>query len=276
MGIYLSDLGLPYSVWTAACAVLFPILGAIAVFICLRRASNLKKLITFFVSSALYVISAVFLFETVARAIGIVRYDLIGFMLAIVAGMLYLELCALICGAGIMRKRGITANLIFTVIFFGASAYAIYCTEAGACSVCGTASDGICTAIHRFPLASKLPAAVSSSGAEFVIIAILVLFIAVYFLCFIANKKADEIRSDAIRRRRTTSENEDEEDNKVSIHIERACAFCQYARPLYGDEQNILCDKNGVVNADHVCRAFIYDPLKRAPARPAMPKPDGE
>ena len=275
MGIYLSDLGLPYSVWTAACAVLFPILGAIAVFICLRRASNTKKLVTFFASSAIYVVSAVFLFEMAAKAIGIVRYDLVGFMLAIVAGMLYLELCALICGAGIMRKRGITANLIFTVIFFGASAYAIYCTEAGTCSVCGTASDGICTAIHRFPLASKLPAAVSSSGAEFVIIAILALFITVYFLCFLANKKADEIRSDAIRRRHGSSEKE-EDEAKVSIHIERCCAFCQYARPLYGDEQNILCDKNGVVNADHVCRAFIYDPLKRAPARPAMPKPDDE
>lgn len=271
MGISLSDLGLPYSVWNAACAVLFPILAALALFVALRRASVTKKLVTFFVSSAIYVVCAVFLFEFAAKNIGIVRYDLVGFMLSVAAGMLYLELCVLICGAGIMRKRGITANIIFSTLFLSASAIAIYFAEAGVCASCDL-TEGTCSAIHRIPFLSALPPVVAESGVELITLALLALFITVYFLCFLANKKPDEIRKDDIERRRmkalASAENEEKEDLREAVQIERCCAYCEYARPLYGDGNNIICDKNGVVDADHVCRAFIYDPLKRAPARP--------
>lgn len=272
MGISLSDLGLPYSVWNAACAVLFPLLAALAVFVALRRASGAKKLITFFASSAIYVVCAVFLFEWAAKMLGIVRHDLVGFMLSVTAGMLYLELCVLICGAGIMRKSGITVNIIFSTLIFAASAITVYFTEIGACTD-SAAVEGTCAAIHRIPFLSALPPAIANSGIELITLALLALFITVYFLCFIANKKGDEIRQDDIERRRikalAAAEDEEKKAAREGVQIERCCAYCEYARPLYGDEGNILCDKNGVVDADHVCRAFIYDPLKRAPARPA-------
>ena len=271
MGIYLSQLGLPYSVWNAVCAVLFPILAAIAVFICLRRASGIKKLITFFVSSAVYVVCAVFLFEFIARSLHILRYDLVGFMLSVAAGMIYLELCVLICGIGIMRKRGIIVSLTVSAVLIIISAITVYFAEAGACSC--AAADGTCTAIHRIPFLAFLPSAVSNSGIEFVSVSLLVLFLIAYFLCFLANKKPEEIRRDDISRRRikalADAEDEEKKDlRECGVQIDRCCAYCEFARPLYGDGNNILCDKKGIVDADHICRAFIYDPLKRAPARP--------
>ena len=41
------------------------------------------------------------------------------------------------------------------------------------------------------------------------------------------------------------------------------CAYCQRCAPL--DEESVMCIKRGVVPAGFHCRAFKYDPLKRAP-----------
>ena len=49
--------------------------------------------------------------------------------------------------------------------------------------------------------------------------------------------------------------------------IEPRCAYCSRSRTL-SDEQ-IVCDKKGVMSAGSSCRAFKYDPLKRVPPRPA-------
>ncbi len=48
----------------------------------------------------------------------------------------------------------------------------------------------------------------------------------------------------------------------------RICAYCEYANALPtpdGEESDMICEKHGVVRADHVCRKFRYDLLKRAP-----------
>ena len=50
--------------------------------------------------------------------------------------------------------------------------------------------------------------------------------------------------------------------------VERFCAFCEYANPLPtadGEDDDMICEKRGVVKADYVCRKFRYDLLKRAP-----------
>lgn len=52
----------------------------------------------------------------------------------------------------------------------------------------------------------------------------------------------------------------------ISAEIEHFCKFCQYACDL-SDEDTVLCEKNGIVSADHVCKKFSYDPLKREPKR---------
>ena len=48
--------------------------------------------------------------------------------------------------------------------------------------------------------------------------------------------------------------------------IEPRCAYCTHSRPL-GEEQ-VICERKGVMSAGSQCRAFRYDPLKRVPPRP--------
>lgn len=46
--------------------------------------------------------------------------------------------------------------------------------------------------------------------------------------------------------------------------LDRACAYCENASVLQ-DKDYMLCAKYGIVSADHTCRRFSYDPLKRIP-----------
>ena len=48
--------------------------------------------------------------------------------------------------------------------------------------------------------------------------------------------------------------------------IEPRCVYCARSRPL--DEEQVVCDKKGVMSAGSHCRSFRYDPLKRVPPRP--------
>ncbi len=58
--------------------------------------------------------------------------------------------------------------------------------------------------------------------------------------------------------------------------VERFCAYCEFALPLPtadGEESDMICEKRGVVRADHVCGKFRYDLLKRAPKeKPSVPE----
>lgn len=47
--------------------------------------------------------------------------------------------------------------------------------------------------------------------------------------------------------------------------IERACSYC--ARSAKLDEDQVLCSKKGVQNADSHCFWFRYDPYKRVPKK---------
>ena len=49
---------------------------------------------------------------------------------------------------------------------------------------------------------------------------------------------------------------------------ERACAFCEFATELplsANGKTDMICEKHGIVRADHSCRNFRYDLLKRNP-----------
>lgn len=48
--------------------------------------------------------------------------------------------------------------------------------------------------------------------------------------------------------------------------IERYCVYCTYSGKI--DDENVVCQKCGVVPASHHCRRFRYDPLKRVPPQP--------
>ncbi len=53
---------------------------------------------------------------------------------------------------------------------------------------------------------------------------------------------------------------------KEKYELDRVCAYCERATVLAGGD-HVLCDKRGVVTGTHHCRKFVYDPLKRKPAR---------
>lgn len=58
---------------------------------------------------------------------------------------------------------------------------------------------------------------------------------------------------------------------KEKNDIEKVCAYCEHASPLK-DKDYMLCSVRGVVSASFSCRKFLYDPLKRIPARTQAPK----
>ena len=49
--------------------------------------------------------------------------------------------------------------------------------------------------------------------------------------------------------------------------IEPRCTYCARRRAL--SEDQVICDRKGVMSAGSRCRSFKYDPLKRVPPRPA-------
>ena len=46
----------------------------------------------------------------------------------------------------------------------------------------------------------------------------------------------------------------------------RSCSYCAHAGKL--NQEQMICQKKGVVSIYESCRRFRYDPLKRVPARP--------
>ena len=46
----------------------------------------------------------------------------------------------------------------------------------------------------------------------------------------------------------------------------RSCLYCIHSTKL--NEDQMLCTRKGVVEADGSCRKFRYDPFKRIPPRP--------
>ena len=51
-------------------------------------------------------------------------------------------------------------------------------------------------------------------------------------------------------------------------NIEPSCTYCQRGQQI--NETDVMCVKHGIVAAEHHCRSFKYDPLKRVPPRPAV------
>ena len=55
---------------------------------------------------------------------------------------------------------------------------------------------------------------------------------------------------------------------KIKYEINRVCGCCELAETL-NNKDIVLCSLKGVVSSGHVCKKFIYDPLKRDPKPPA-------
>ncbi len=57
-----------------------------------------------------------------------------------------------------------------------------------------------------------------------------------------------------------------DEDDRPAL-----CLYCENASRLRDSE--MLCRLHGVVNEEHKCKKFAYDPLKRKPMRRRKPIP---
>ncbi|MCQ2354589.1 MAG: hypothetical protein MJ102_05725 [Clostridia bacterium] len=293
--------GLPFSVWTLICAVLLPVLCAAAVFVFLRRASISRKLICYFVTTPIYVAVTVFVFgdltdiaERILPRVHEVCLPFVGFISALTVGILYLSIASLICGAGIMRRGGAVANAITTIICFILSGCLTYASWTFCADPASMEYSIYSTLPLRFILptgtAGIVPEAILNSGIDLISAIIFILFLIAYFLCFLSTRntestyREDDLPEDEYsplnedvpidNRRRMRSlrrEMRDEEKGNVSAdkaaEFESCCAYCEHARRLTGDSGNSLCDFNGIVNASHICRKFVYDPLKRMPSR---------
>jgi len=47
--------------------------------------------------------------------------------------------------------------------------------------------------------------------------------------------------------------------------IDRYCTYCKFGGKISDDQ--VICQKCGIVPASHQCRRFRYDPLKRIPPK---------
>ena len=278
----LENAGIPFSALTLICAVLLPILCALAVFLCLRKCPISRKATVYFVLTPIYVILTVFVFSDITEFLtktlesrSVVYPSSVGFLAALTIGIIYLSFASLICGAGILRRSGAVVNAIFTLLCLVLCGYLTVVTfryyrglpyaEAKEISVLALSAV--------FPsIASVFPWA-ANVGVDFIAAAVFVLFIAVYFICFIAVSDKNYVKA-RIAEKASESEEKDKKaeaaERRASLRHgcadeDKCCAYCEHARQLKGDRANALCDFNGIVAANFVCKSFIYDPLKRAP-----------
>ncbi len=270
-----------YPIWTLLCAVFFPSIAAIATFVCLRRASTARKLTGFFIVIPIYVaLTVVFLSDTGAimsdmlEGCGLSYPPIVGFMSAITLGIFCLNMTALVCGAGLLKPRGAIINSAASLIFFALNIYITFSAWTTFASMSISPLDLPVKAV--FNKFGALPEFIGNSGAEMLSVALLFVFLIVYFLSFIALKSREEvIKEDIERKRRAALGNKQQKtpakrDIPADDELPECCAYCEHATALKGDRIHMVCDSFGVVSSSHTCRRFLYDPLKRTAARPKI------
>ena len=285
-----------YPIWTLVFAIFFPALAAIATFVCLRRANSARRLIGFFVIVPIYVaLSVVVCGDTgglVSTLLPCLRtYPGIGTLAAICFGIICLNFIGLICGAGILKRRGAIVNTVASIIAFFLNAFITYSAWAFGDYI---HSNGlfrydmhVISVKDAFPYLEELgfiPSVIIDSGVEILALAVLALFIIVYFLSFIPQKSADEIFKEDLERKRRAAlaasvEKRDSIDKIAHTCADedectQCCEFCEHATTLKSDRTKMVCDRFGVVSATHKCRKFLYDPLKRKAFRPKIDTED--
>lgn len=281
-----------YPLWTLVCALFFPIIAAIATFVCLRRARTPKKLIGFFIIIPIFVaLTTVLCADTGSIMSGILpvlsHYPVIGFLSALCLGVFCLNFTALICGAGVLKRSGAMTNTIASFVCLGINILLTYSAwnHALLSNYYNAGMIDIRAALPFTSSLSFLPDWLLDSGIEMLALAVLAIYLIVYFLSFIAVKSQDEIiRDDLERRRRAAlmerSERKERADRRALSDPNEeeqinCCAYCEHATTLKGDRTKMVCDSCGVVASSHTCRKFLYDPLKRNAVRPKIEPLDG-
>ena len=57
----------------------------------------------------------------------------------------------------------------------------------------------------------------------------------------------------------------------ISEEYRKECRYCEHGK-LSFDGTAVLCPKRGIVAPDHLCKKYVYDPLKYTPMQPTLPK----
>lgn len=293
MGFNLLSLAMSYPLWTLLCAIFFPIVAAIATFVCLRRAKAPRKMLGFFLIIPIFVILIVVFFSdtgnimtSILASLDLYFPPVVGFLAAIALGIFCLNLNALVCGAGLMKKGGAILNAIATLICLSANIFITYSTWIHyieyAASEAVRKDGGVFYIKESLPFLADikfLPEFILESGIEMLALVILAVYLIVYYLSFIALKSPDDIIKEELERRRraalSNTENKARAEksqirNNESDENPRCCAYCEYATILKSDRLKMVCDKHGVVSTSHVCRKFLYDPLKRNASKPLI------
>lgn len=253
-----------YSLYTLVCAVIFPLIDAVAVFLCLRRAGAVRRILGYFLPMPIYVSICVFLLCEpqnllcpLLESIGIVIYqpETVGFLLAVGLGVLYLGITAAICGAGIQKRAGYAIGITLTAVFFSVCiALAVMSHILVPQAIDTLIPPRVEDLLGYFGLTLACNTAI-----DIISIAAALIYMISWFLCFIGAGRDDDEKSSLHRR-------------KMSVpDIEPSCAVCEYATLLRDSPGQVLCAKRGVVAEDHICRRFMYDPLKRRPVRLPLP-----
>lgn len=55
-------------------------------------------------------------------------------------------------------------------------------------------------------------------------------------------------------------------------NIEPSCSYCKNGSRI--SEEEVACTKKGIVSSGGHCRRFVYDPLRREPAKPLSLRTD--
>lgn len=285
-----------YPIWTLVFAIFFPALAAIATFVCLRRANSARRLIAFFIIVPIYVALAVVVCGDTGGLVSTVipclrTYPGIGTLAAIAFGIICLNFIALICGVGILKRRGAIVNTVASIIAFFLSAFITYSAWAFGDYI---HSNGlfrydmhVISVKDAFPQLESLgliPSVIINSGIEILALSVLVLFLLVYYLSFIPQKSAEEIFKEDLERKRraalSVSEVKRDSIDKIAHscaeenECTQCCECCEHATALKSDRTKMVCDRFGVVSATHKCRKFLYDPLKRKAFRPRIDTED--
>ena len=271
------------SLWTLISAIFFPALATIATFVCLRRARLSHKLSGFFIMTPLYVAVAVIIcgdtggfISNILPPVG--SYPIIGFLASVCFGILCLNFTAVTCGTGALQRKGAILNTVSSLICFTVDAYLTYSAWNFAQSAPSRNDAGRINVKDALPFLEDLgflPDTFLGSGIEIPALAVLLIFLVIYFLSFIAVKTPEEIRRDEIERLLRASiskssakrrKNKEEDDDSLTD----CCAYCEYAECLKADHMKMLCRHHGVVASSHVCKKYVYDPLKRKTFRPRI------
>lgn len=271
-GFFLDSLGLGYQFFTLLLAVVQPLICAAAVFICLRRAVLKSKMLSFVINCIVYELITLPLFLNIQKSsdfffgAGYVKIpDICGYLCALMTGTVLLGFTVLICSNGIMKFRGRLSVCCLTALFGAWQGFAAYKCEA--ISLRGYSGFAL---FEVLPFTGFLPDIISESGTDTVCTVVFGVYTVCIFMCFLANRNPKEVaefekklREEASIRRHGLTE-----DAAAELCC---CANCQYASVLLSDPDSVLCDEKGIVGSTHICRNFIYDPLKRVPPRGESP-----